>query len=193
MATYPSPVSVPDFQKYINDLSADPAVLAFFQSLLDTATERIYTYLDTDFTASAVKTDIFWGDGSNYHRLHLHADAVTMWKTVDEQGTIVTMDITKMHLFEKGLMIVLSEGTFECEKEHQIAYTLPSALVCPETVRQVITEVAAVMLRESKQGGGTLGEQLDQFHDANGTTREVYFELTDRHRDALSPYKRYAV
>jgi hypothetical protein len=88
---------------------------------------------------------------------------------------------------------VLSDGTFEQCKEHRITYTLSPTLTCPETVKQVITEIAAIILRESKQGADTLGKQLELFKDGGGTAREMYFELDERHRTMLSPYKRYAV
>ncbi|HYM34491.1 MAG TPA: hypothetical protein VET48_03790, partial [Steroidobacteraceae bacterium] len=165
----------------------------FYQSLLDSATERIYTYLDLDFTASAVKTDIFWGRNQKTHMLHQAAGAVTLWTTTDEHGVATVMDPSKLHLFENGNFIVLSDGRFDPCTEHRITYTLPATLTCPETIRLVITEIAAIILRESKQGGDTLGKQLELFRETGSLSREVFFELGERHRSILSPYKRYAV
>lgn len=193
MPTYPSPVTVSDFKLYVNDQSADPTVLAYFQSLLDTATERVYTYLDADFTPSALKTKTFLGNNSNCVRLHEPAAAITAWETRDETGTLTPQSTSSLHLFQNGYLVVLSDATFLPDLEHRISYTLPSTLVCPETVKQVITEVAAIMLRESKQGAGTLGEQMELFKDSDTLSRSLYVELADRHRMMLSPYKRYGV
>ncbi len=190
MSTYTSPVTLSNFQLYLNDQSADPTVHAYYQSLLDYATERIYTYLDRDYTASAVKTDIFFGNCKPWRRLHQVAGAVTAWSSVDSLGAITTNDPTTIHLFEGGELAVLSSGTFDPTLEHRITYSLPSSLSCPETVAQVITEVAAVALRESKQGSGSLGEQMSYSHDSNFSSRAVYVELSDRHRELLSPYRR---
>lgn len=193
MPTYTSPVTVPGFQLYINDLSGDPTILSFFQTLLDTATERVYTYLDLDFTANAAKTEIFEGNDTDYVRLHQPASSVTSWITTDINGVATPQSIAPLHLFENGILLVNSQGTFDSSYEHSISYKTPLSLTCPETVRQVITEIAAVMLRESKQGAGSLSKAIDLYRDTASLVRSEYVELTDRHRAMLSPYKRYAI
>lgn len=193
MPTYTSPVTVSEFQLYNTDLSADPTLLGFFQSLLETATERVYNYLDLDFTAGTLNVQTFVGSGGDFVLLHQPAEAITAWETVDRIGTLTPQNETALHLFDGGRVVVNADGIFDQSLEHRISYTLPASLTCPETVKQVITEVASIMLRESKQGAGSLGELREFFSDTAGAHRSVFSELTERHRMMLSPYKRYAV
>jgi hypothetical protein len=193
MPTYPSPVTVPAFQLYLNDLSGDPTILGFFQTLLDTATERVYTYLDLDFTANAAKNEVFTGNDTDYFRLHQPASSITTWIATDLDGVATPQSIAPLHLFENGMLLVNSQGTFASGYEHSFSYKTPVSLTCPETVRQVITEIAAVMLRESKQGAGSLSKAIDMYRDTASLARSEFIELDDRHRAMLSPYKRYAV
>ena len=69
MPTFPSPVLLSEFQSYLKDTTTDAGILAFYQSLLYTATEKVYTYLDRDYTPNAVKTDVFFGRGLQVHRM----------------------------------------------------------------------------------------------------------------------------
>ena len=193
MPTYTSPVSVADFQSYINDTSEDEDILAFYQALLDRSTERIYNYLDKDFTAEAEKKEIFWGNDSKYHRLHQVAGAITAWQTVGPDGVPIPMDTSGLLLFENGLLLYRKEGTFESQFEHHIVYELRGDLSCPETVQQVIIEVAAVMLRESTKGGGMLGENSEWTRENNSTIGQHFYELSERHRELLSTYRRCSV
>lgn len=193
MPTYTSPVSVADFQTYINDTSEDEDILVFYQSLLDRATERIYNYLDKDFTAEAEKKEIFWGNDSKYHRLHQPAGTISAWQTINREGMPTPMDTSDLLLFENGLLLYRKEGTFESQFEHHIVYELRGDLTCPETVQQVIIEIAAIMLRESTKGGGMLGENSEWTRENNSTIGQHFYELTERHRELLSPYRRYAL
>jgi len=193
MPTYTSPVSLADFQTYINDTSEDEAILAFYQSLLYRATERIYNYLDKDFTAEAEKKEIFWGNDSKFHRLHQPAGAITAWQTLNHEGVSTPMDTSELLLFENGLLLYRKVGAFEAMLEHHVTYELPSDLTCPETVQQVIIEVAAVLLRESTKGGATLGENSEWTRENSSTIGQHFYELSERHQELLSPYRRYAL
>ena len=193
MPTYLSPVSVTDFQAYINDTSLDPDILNFYKTLLDRATERIYRYLDLDFTAEAPKTESFWGNGANYHRLHQPAGIITSWEAIDLTGSSIVMDTSKLVLYENGKYIHLKEGFFDRNLEHRIGYELPESLSAPETVQQVIIEVAATMLRESNKGAGALGESSESTRENDSSISQQFYELEDRHRQLLSAYRRYAL
>ncbi|HET9135894.1 MAG TPA: hypothetical protein VFO76_04595 [Candidatus Kapabacteria bacterium] len=193
MPTYTSPVSLADFQAYINDTSDDEDILAFYQSLLDRSTERVYTYLDKDFTAEAEKKEVFWGTDSKYHKLHQVAGAITAWQTIDREGTPTPMDTSELLLFDNGRLLYRKEGTFESQFEHHLTYELPADLTCPETVQQVIIEIAAVMLRESTKGGGMLGENSEWSRENNSSIGQHFYELSDRHRELLFSYRRLAI
>jgi hypothetical protein len=193
MPTYTSPVSLADFQTYINDTSEDEDILAFYQSLLDRSTERIYTYLDKDFTAEAEKEEVFWGADTKYHTLHQAAGAVTAWQTINRDGIPTPMDTSELLLFEDGLLLYRKDGTFESQLEHHLTYELPADLTCPETVQQVIIEIAAVMLRESTKGGAMLGENSEWTRENSSSIGQHFYELSDRHRELLSMYRRYGV
>ncbi len=193
MPSFTSPVSLARFQTYLNDTSTDTPTLDYYQSLLDNTTEQVYTFLDRDFTASAEKTDVFIGDNSECHTLHEPAGALVSWKTVDREGTIVTRSITSLALFLRGTFVGSKDDIFSSEFEHQITYTLPVTLTCPETIQQVIIEIAAVVLRESKQGGSSLGEVSAWFRENDTSSQQHFYELAIRHRQLLSPYRRYAI
>ena len=53
MPTYTPPVSRAEFQTYLKDASTDATLLAFYDALLNAATEYVYAWLDRDYTASA--------------------------------------------------------------------------------------------------------------------------------------------
>src|SRR5689334_18694097 len=134
MSTFPSPVTLSEFQRYLKDTSTDTGILAFYQSLLDTATEKVYTYLDRDYTASAVKTDIFFGKGLHVHRMQHPASALISWKYYDETGAETVADISTLVLLATGMIVVGSVEKFSRGYEHRLSYSLPSTLTCPETV-----------------------------------------------------------
>src|SRR4051812_45890419 len=98
MSTFPSPVSVAELQTYLRDATTDTSMLDFYQSLLDTATEKIYTYLDRDYTPEAVKTDIFFGNGLHIHRMNNSCGTLINWHSCDIDGNIVTLDIAELVL-----------------------------------------------------------------------------------------------
>jgi hypothetical protein len=202
MATYTSPVSLSDFKAYLKDTTTDTALLAFYQSLLDTATEHVYTWLDRDFTASATKTDRFWGDNSQFYAPHDQAGAITSWTTYDENGASTSMGTTDLFIRRNGFLIAIkstSTKTFESGFEHKIVYTTPSTLTCPETVKQVITEIAAELLRASNQGDGTLGVLYQSTrdgalgYDGGFSQRARFLDLNERHKEMLRVYKRYPI
>ena len=83
MPTFTSPVALADFQTYLKDSSVDPTVTGFFQTCLDAATEAVYTWLDRDYTASATKTDIFWGDDTQFYAPKHPAGSLLSWTYTD--------------------------------------------------------------------------------------------------------------
>jgi hypothetical protein len=202
MATYPSPVSLSDFKTYLKDATTDTTLLAFYQSLLDTATEQVYTWLDRDYTASATKIDRFWGDDTQYYAPHDQAGAITAWTATDRDGTVTTNSTSDLFLRANGYLIGIkstSTKTFACRFEHKITYTTPSTLTCPETVKQVITEIAAELLRASNQGDGTLGvlyaSHVDGAlgYDGGFSQRAHYLDISEHHKEMLRMYKRYCI
>lgn len=202
MATYTSPVSRADFQEYLKDTSTDATLLAFFQSLLDTATEHVYTWLDRDYTASATKTDRFWGDDTQFYSPHDQAGAITSWSVTDRDNNTTAMATTDLFLRANGYLVAVkstSTKTFASCFEHKLVYTTPSTLTCPETVKQVITEIAAELFRASNQGDGTLGvlaaSQRDGAlgYDGGFSARSRYLDMSERHCEMLRPYKRYPI
>jgi hypothetical protein len=202
MSTYPSPITMSDFQEYLKDQSTDTALLAFYQSLLDTATEYVYHWLDRDFTASATKTDRFFGDDSECYAPHDQAGTLVSWSSTDRTGTTTSNGVTDLFLRANGYLIQIkdtSTQSFACGLEHIITYTQPSTLTCPETVKIVITEIAALLFRASNQGEGLLAIDLSSARDgALGFTggfsdRERYLDLSERHKEMLRPYKRYPI
>ena len=202
MATYPSPVTLSDFKTYLKDATTDTTLLTFYQSLLDTATEHVYTWLDRDYTALASKTDRFWGDNSQNYVPHDQAGAITAWTQTDENGSVTANSTSDLFLRLNGFLIGIkstSTKTFACGFEHKITYTTPSALTCPETVKQVITEIAAALLRASNQGDGTLGV-LSTSHvdgalgyDGGFSQRARYQDMSEQHKEMLRVYKRYSI
>ena len=193
MPTFPSPVSVASLQSYLNDTSVDVGVLAFYASLLDSATEKVYTYLDRDYTSGAAKIDIFFGNGRRAHRLQNPAALLISWKYYDLRGAETIADISSLVLLANGSLAVGPEHAFEAGFEHRLHYQMPSSLNCPESVRQVIIEVASILFEESKQGGGRLGILSEADKNGMGTDRVRYTDLTDRQKIMLMPYMRIAV
>src|SRR5438046_1220940 len=92
MPTYPSPVSLEEFQFYLNDNSTDDDVLDFYTSLLETATELVYKELDRDYTPEALHTDTFRGDGSHVHVLGHPAASIEDWISYDTLGQTMLVD-----------------------------------------------------------------------------------------------------
>jgi hypothetical protein len=193
MPTFPSPVSVTSFKEYLRDGTTDTTLLAFYASLLDTATEKIYTFLGRDYTPSASKTDIFFGNGYHVHRMENPSETLTFWKTFDINGILTTQDLSELVIMANGEIVVNSSRTFDRKLEHRIAYSQPAALTCPESVMQVITEVAAIILEESKQGSARLGIMTESDKAGTATERFRYLDLTERQKEMLSPYKRIPV
>lgn len=184
MPTYPSPVPVPDLQRYLKDISTDPNVTTLFTTALETATELVYTHLGRDYTPNAVKTDVFFGNDLHYHFLGNPAGTLTSWKYYDDGGVETDAGASYLKLFANGRLVVSKEKTFLCGYEHRIVYTQP-ALMCPETVKQVIIEAAAEIFEESKQGAGRF-EIAD-----DGAVR--YASLLERHQAKLAQYRRLPV
>ncbi|MDP4229799.1 MAG: hypothetical protein Q8916_05270 [Bacteroidota bacterium] len=193
MPTYPSPVALSDFQNYLKDSTTDTTILAFYQILLDTATERVYTYLDRDYTPGAEKTEVFFGNGRRVQRLNDPAGALLSWKYYDSSGSETIVDISEAFLMAKGILVVTAGRKFERCFEHRLTYNLPTTLRCPEMVKQVITEIAAVIFEESKQGGGRLGAFSESDKLDTTSDRIRYIELSARQKEMLAPYKRIAV
>jgi hypothetical protein len=202
MSTYPSPVTRAEFQEYLKDTSTDATLLAFYDSLLATSTEYVYTWLDRDYTASAVKVDRFFGDGSQYYAPHDQAGDITAWTQTDDSGASTAMSVTDLFLRANGFLIGIkstSPLTFACGYEHKLTYTTPAGLTCPETVKQVITEIAAELFRASNQGDGTLGLLYQSNRDGalgydGGFSQHArYLSMTETHKEMLRPYKRYPI
>lgn len=193
MSTYPSPVFLSDFQRYLKDTTTDVTIQAFYQSLLDTATEKIYTYLDRDYTPGVMKTDIFFGNGLHVHWMYNPAGILHTWKYYDAYGNETVVSISELVLLANGTVAVAAEKRFLREFEHRIVYDQPLSLICPETVRQVITEVAAVIFEESKQGASRLGIEVESDRSDSNYERARYQDLTKRQERILAPYKRMAV
>ena len=197
MATFTSPVSLASFQTYLHDTSTDTTLTGFYQSCLDAATEYVYNWLDRDYTASASKTDIFFGDDTQFYAPRHQAGTLTSWHTIDANGTDTNVGTSALMMRANGYLIQAS-GTalFGSQYEHRLVYQQPSTLTCPETVKQVITELATLFFDGSNQGAGVLGVLTTSSRDTgpNGATdRERFLDLTDRHKEMLRPYKRYPV
>jgi hypothetical protein len=60
-------------------------------------------------------------------------------------------------------------------------------------VRQVITEIAAIVYEESKQGGMRLGIMMESGKNDAASDRVRYADLSARQKEMLAPYKRMAV
>jgi len=184
---YPPPLLVSDLQNYLNDSSTDPDIIYLFEQSLNAATDRVYTYLGRDYTASA-RTIIFWGDGGTRHRLAEEAGTILNWTYIDTDGNVTLGDHTKLKLFEGGLLIIAHDVTFESGYEHHITFMPPLTLLCPDAVKQVILEIGAAIYEESKRGRGIL---LIESEWQIGSSGERYKELDERHRATLAPYRRY--
>ncbi len=193
MSTFPSPVSLAEFQNYLKDTTVDIGILAFYQTLLDTATEKIYTYLDRDYTPSVAKTDVFFGRGLHVHKMRNPAGALVSWKYYDNTGAETIANIADLVLLANGSVTVCAVKTFLRGFEHRLKYFQPTTLTCPETVKQVITETAAIIFEESKQGSGRLGIMTESDRLDTNTNRVRYLDLTERQKATLMPYKRYAI
>lgn len=184
---YPSPVSLTELQIYLNDTSTDPDILYLYELALAAATDRVYTYLGRDYTLAA-RTSIFWGDDGESHRLIEPAEAILVWKYYDKEGDETLGDITKLKLFEGGLLIIAHEAIFEHGYEHRITYMPPPLPACPDAVKQVILEISATIYEESKRGRGILVIESEW---QTGSSGERYKELDERHKKILAPYRRY--
>jgi hypothetical protein len=193
MPTFTSPVALTDFQTYLKDASTDTTVTGFFQTCLNAATEAVYTWLDRDYTASASKTDVFWGDDTAFHSLRHQAGSVTAWSYTDLSGTVTTPGTSDLLIRANGYLLQTLQHKFQCEAEHTVIYHQPSTLTYPETVMQVITEVAALLYQASNQGTGELGVLLATHRDGTSTDHQRFLDLTEFHKDKLRPYKRYPV
>ena len=178
MPTYPPPIALPEVQRYLKDTSADANVLSLLTEAIHAATERVYTYLDRDYTPNAAKTDSFFGDDRAYHFLRHPCSAITSWKYYDAAGAETDAGAIYLKLFSNGKLIVTKEKKFLSGFEHRISYITPATLTCPEMVKQVIIEIAAGIFEASKQGAGEL-------HDDE--------MMTQRHEYLLAPYRRIPV
>ncbi|SRR5579883_507200 len=193
MPTFTSPVTVADLQTYLRDVSTDTTLLGFYQTLLDTATESVYTWLDRDYTALATKTDRFWGDDTEFYAPHYPAGSFVSWSYIDMNGFVTSLDISDLLIRANGYLVQAKTKRFVSGAEHAITYKQPATLVCPETVKQVIVEIAAQLFDESNQGAGTRGLLLATSNDGISTDRERFLDLSERHKEMLRPYKRYPV
>lgn len=168
-----SPVTVQEFQTYLRDSSTDPALLAYYQELLDRTTDYIVGYIEKDYTANAVKTDVFWGDDTDGHRLTHPAGVITQWKHYGHDGSETTEALGSLALREHGSFVVAYGKTFASGREHRLTYQLPNSLEWPIALKQVITELTAMLFEASKQGQGTL-----------------FIEpIPERHRQILDQYR----
>lgn len=196
MATYTSPVSLADFQVYLHDTSTDTTLTGFYQSCLDASTEYVYTWLDRDYTASASKTDTFWGDDTQFYAPRHQVGSLTSWHTIAPDGTDTNVGTSDLLVRANGYLLQSKTLTFQSGVEHKIIYAQPSSLACPETVKQVITEIASQMFQSSNQGEGVLGLVTATLADASSGgsyNRERFQDLSERHKEMLRPYKRYPV
>ncbi len=193
MPTFTSPVALTDFQTYLKDVSTDTTVTGFFQTCLNAATEAVYTWLDRDFTASAAKTDTFWGNDAPFYRPRHPVGALTAWSYTDLSGTVTNVGTSDLLIRSNGYLIQTLTHRFQVGAEHTISYTQPSTLACPETVLHVIVEVAALFYQNSNQGVGSLGVMISTMRESTSTDHERFLDLSTRHKEMLRPYKRYPV
>ena len=193
MSTYTSPVPLAEFQAYLKDASTDPTVTGFFQTCLDHATEAVYTWLDRDYTASAAKSETFWGDGTAFYAPRHAVGTLTSWSSTDLAGTITAHTPSDLLIRANGYLLQSLTDRFERASEHTITYHLPATLLCPETVKQAITEMAAVLFQESNQGAGRLELFSISARESTSSERDRFLDLTERHKEMLRPYKRYAL
>ena len=156
MPTYTPPVSLEQFQTFIHDASTDTPTLDFFTSLLETATEFVYTFLDRDYTPEAQKTDIFWGNDKPYHATEHLVGEILSWKHVDRYGNEISGLEADLHIRENGKVVICSILSFRSGVEHRLTYTQPAGLRAPEAVCQVILELAYLLYESSKLGAGTM-------------------------------------
>ncbi|HEY3874401.1 MAG TPA: hypothetical protein VGM92_02910 [Candidatus Kapabacteria bacterium] len=193
MPTFTSPVALADLQTYLKDSSTDPTVTGFFQTCLNVATEAVYTWLDRDYTASATKTDTFWGDDTTFYAPLHQVGTLLSWTSSDRSGTVTTENIASLIVRANGYLLQALNGGFERGAEHTISYQQPASLSCPETVAQVITEIAALLFQASNQGTGSLGLLIASQNDGASIEREHFLDLSPIHQLTLRPYKRYPV
>jgi hypothetical protein len=178
---------------YLHDSSTDTDLLDFYQTLLDTATERVYDWLDRDYTASATKSETFIGGGTLWHFTKYPVATLVSWTTSDIDGVTDTRDVTDLIIRLGGRALQCTNDVFSSDLEHTIGYAQPASITCPETVRQAILEIASIMFDESRQGSGALGlDTLSTYEDLNHE-RAVFRTLTDRHAQMLTPYRRAAL
>ncbi len=202
MPTYTSPVTLIEFQEYIKDSSTDALLLLFYQSLLETAAEYVYNWLDRDYTPSAVKTDTFFGDDTSCYAPRNRVGTLISWSATDSSGNTTSLGTSDLLLRANGYLIQISSTStksFQSGFEHKITYNQPTSLLCPETIKHVITEIAALLFQSSNQGQGTLGlmsasEREGALGFSGGfAERERFLDLTERHKEMMRPYKRYPV
>lgn len=172
-----SPVTVSDLQTYLRDTSVDTNTLDHFGSVIEIATDGVFTYLGRDYIPNAAKKDIFWGNNSDKHRLQYQAGVIASWKYYDKDGVETNPGTGEIELRENGTLIMLSNGTFEPGYEHRVEYTTPASLVCPQAVKQIIIELAAELFHKSNQGQGELFTQV----------------FISKFAERLMPFKRIAV
>ena len=193
MPTFTSPVALADFQTYLKDSSTDTTVTGFFQTCLNAATEAVYTWLDRDYTASATKTDTFWGDDTQFYAPKHQIGTLISWSYTDLSGTVTTMSTADLIIRANGYLLQAITGRFQRGAEHTISYHQPASLTCPEAVMEVITEIAALLYQASNQGTGSLGVLTSSQNDGASIERERFLDLTPLHQQMLRPYKRYPV
>ena len=196
MPTYPSPVDLLSFQTYLNDTSTDPTVTGFYQGLLATATEYVYTWLDRDYTPLAAKTDTFFGDDSQFYAPRYPIGLLNSWHAIDAAGIDHDQGVLDLIVRRRGTLLQTRTLRFDARSEHRLAYILPPDIFCPETVKLVITEIAALLFEASNQGMSTLGLLSATSRDGSSggsLDRERFLDLTERHKEMLRPYKRYPI
>ncbi len=193
MPTFTSPVALTDFQTYLKDASTDPTVMGFFQTCLNAATEAVYAWLDRDYTASATKTDLFWGDDTQFYAPRHPVGSITAWTFTDLSGTVTTESTSDLLIRANGYLLQTLTQRFQSGAEHALTYKQPSTLTCPETVAQVITEIAAIFFQQSNQGAGELNFFSTSARDGAAYERDRFLDLSERHKEMLRPYKRYPV
>src|ERR1035437_9123324 len=105
MPTFTSPVALSDFQTYLKDASTDPTVTGFFQTCLNAATESVYAWLDRDYTASATKTDLFWGDDTQFHAPRHQVGSLLGWTYTDLSGTVTPVGTSDLLIRTNGYLL----------------------------------------------------------------------------------------
>ncbi len=139
------------------------------------------------------RRDVFWGDDTPFYAPRHQAGTLTAWTYTDLSGTVTTVGTSDLLIRGNGYLLQTLTHRFAREAEHTLTYAQPSTLTCPEAVKQVITEIAALLYQASNQGEGSLGMLIASAHDATVTDRERFLDLSALHQETLRPYKRYPV